>query len=131
VTLLLDTHVFLWWLEGSRKLGSGAREALAAGASSVWISAASAWEIAIKTALGRLTLGEPPEVCIPREIARSGFRPLAVSVEHGLAVRGLPRHHTDPFDRLLIAQASLDGLTLVSADRIFRRYDVRVIDATK
>jgi PIN domain nuclease of toxin-antitoxin system len=130
VNLLLDTHVLLWWLTDSRKLGRRARAAIAGPRAMVWVSAATAWEIAIKTALGRLVFAEPPEVCLPRELERSHFNPLPVSVEHALAFGTLPRHHTDPFDRLLIAQAQRQGLTIVTADGILSRYDVRTLDAT-
>jgi len=129
VNLLLDTHVWLWWLDGSRRLGAAARRAIEKGDSVVWVSAATAWEIAIKVGLGRLTLGEPPEECVPREMERSGFQPLAIGIDHALAVRALPAHHRDPFDRLLIAQARMDHLTIITADPVFRRYDVRVLDA--
>jgi PIN domain nuclease of toxin-antitoxin system len=129
MTLLLDTHTFLWWLEGSRKLGRRARRTIGAAESAVWVSAATAWEIAIKTALGRLTLSEAPETCLPREILRSGFQPLAISIGHALAVRALPPHHADPFDRLLVAQAEAEGMTLVTADTVFERYGVPTLDA--
>ncbi len=128
--LLLDTHVLLWWLDGSHKLGRVAREAVASEHSAVWVSAATAWEIAIKVGLGRLSLGEPPETCVPRELERSGFQPLSVSIPHALAVRSLKRHHSDPFDRLLVAQAKLEQLTVVTADGIFAKYGVDTLDAT-
>jgi PIN domain nuclease of toxin-antitoxin system len=129
VNLLLDTHALLWWLTDSRKLGRRARAAIAGSANTVWVSAASAWEIAIKTALGRLEFKEPPEVCLPRELARNDFHELPVALDHALAVGTLPLHHTDPFDRLLIAQARAQALTLVTADSVFERYDVRTLDA--
>jgi PIN domain nuclease of toxin-antitoxin system len=129
--LLLDTHALLWWLKGSSRLGKLARAAISRDDARVWVSAGTAWEIAIKVALGRLDLGEPPEVCIPRECDRGGFEFLAISVGHALAVRTLPEHHADPFDRLLIAQADLEALTIVTADPLFRRYQVPVIDASR
>ncbi len=129
MTLLLDTHVFLWWLDDSPRLGLKSRAAIADPDNTVWVSAATAWEIAIKTGLGRLEMSEPPEDILPREIERGGFRALAISVEHALRVRRLPPHHRDPFDRLLIAQASAEGLRLVTADRAFARYDVGLVDA--
>jgi PIN domain nuclease of toxin-antitoxin system len=129
MTLLLDTHTFLWWLEGNRKLGRRARATIGAAESAVWVSAATAWEIAIKMGLGRLTLREPPETCLPREIRHSGFQTLAISVAHALAVRTLPLHHADPFDRLLVAQAEAEGMTLVTADTIFEHYGVPTLDA--
>ena len=95
------------------------------------MSAVTAWEIAIKTALGRLKFAEPPETFVPREVERSGFHSLPVSIGHALAVGRLPPHHRDPFDRLLIVQAQIEGLTLVTVDRAFRRYDVRVLDAAR
>ncbi|MFI5178522.1 MAG: type II toxin-antitoxin system VapC family toxin [Vicinamibacterales bacterium] len=131
MNLLLDTHAFLWWLEGHRKLGRRARTAIEQAEAGVWISAASAWEIAIKVGLGRLELDEPPEACLPREMERSGFQPLAVSVAHALAVRALPPHHADPFDRLLVVQAEAEGLTLVTADAVFGRYGVPTLDARR
>ena len=127
--LLLDTHAFLWWLDDNPRLGARARAAIADPDNTVLVSAATAWEIAIKTGLGRLELGEPPEDVLPREIERGGFRPLAISVEHALVVRTLPLHHRDPFDRLLIAQAVAEGLRLVTADGAFANYDVGVVDA--
>jgi PIN domain nuclease of toxin-antitoxin system len=129
VRLLLDTHALLWWLADNRKLGRRTRAAIADPRATVWVSAASAWEIAIKVALGRLELGEPPEICLPREIERNHFTSLPVTVEHALAAAGLPPHHTDPFDRMLIAQAQLENLTLVTADEAFASYDVPIRDA--
>jgi PIN domain nuclease of toxin-antitoxin system len=129
VRLLLDTHALLWWLADNRKLGRRAREAIADPRATVWVSAASAWEIAIKVALGRLELPEAPEVCLPREIEQNHFTPLPVTLEHALAVASLPAHHADPFDRLLIAQAQIENLTLVTADEAFAPYDVRIRNA--
>ena len=129
--LLLDTHALIWWLEGSTKLGPAARHAIASEDSAVWVSAASAWEIAIKAALGRLTFSEPLEDSLPRELDRSGFQPLAITIAHGLATRTLPEHHADPFDRLLIVQARAEGLALLTADRVFKKYDVQLIDASR
>jgi PIN domain nuclease of toxin-antitoxin system len=129
MTLLLDTHPFLWWLDGSRKLGRRARRSIEAAEASVWVSAATAWEIAIKVGSGRLSLDEPPDVCLPREIERSRFQPLAITVAHALAAGTLPPHHADPFDRVLVAQAEAEGLILVTADTIFERYDIRTLDA--
>jgi PIN domain nuclease of toxin-antitoxin system len=131
VNLLLDTHALLWWLDDSPRLGREARAHIAEPRNPVWVSAATAWEIAIKAGLGRLDLGEPPEACLPRELERGGFRPLAVGLDHALAVRGLPRHHDDPFDRMLIAQARAEGLAIVSADKAFATYDVAIVPADR
>ncbi len=131
MNLLIDTHVLLWWLADDRRLGRGAAAAIAEPRNIVWVSAASAWEIAIKAALGRLDLGEPPEECLPREIEDGGMRPLPITVPHALAVRTLPHHHADPFDRLLIAQAVVDGLQIVTADSAFTAYGVALLAADR
>ena len=129
--LLLDTHVWLWWLEGSPKLGAQARARLRAAEVPVYVSAASAWEIGIKVGLGRLDLGEPPDVCLPREAKRSGFQPLPITLEHAVAVATLPPHHGDPFDRLLVVQAQREGLTIVTGDPKIARYDVSTWDPSR
>lgn len=129
--LLLDTHVWLWWLDDDPQLGPQTRFAIGRADAAVWVSAASAWEIAVKVALGRLDLGEPPEVCLPREAKRSGFRPLSVSLEHAARVGRLPPHHRDPFDRLLVAQAQLDGLTIVTTDPKIAKYDVPTLNPSR
>ena len=129
--VLLDTHAFLWWLENSPKLGALARETIADPENEIWISAASAWEIAIKAGLGRLKMKEAPEVCLPREMKRSGFRPLGVSHAHALTVRTLPPLHMDPFDRLLVAPARLEGLILLTADQVLSGYGVTTVNASQ
>jgi PIN domain nuclease of toxin-antitoxin system len=129
VNLLLDTQALLWWKEGSRKLGRRARRAIDRDAATVRVSAASAWEIAIKSRSGRLRLAEPLHTWMPEELERNGFLMLTVTVEHAVLVASLPDHHDDPFDRLLIAQARSEGLTVVTSDTAFDSYDVRVLDA--
>jgi PIN domain nuclease of toxin-antitoxin system len=120
--LLLDTHVFLWWRTNSERLSVHARDTIAT-ASIVFVSAASAWEAAIKIALGRLTLPEP----FGLGVDRSGFRRLAISFEHAEAAAALPRHHGDPFDRMLIAQTQLEGVTLVTHDQMLAPYGVTTL----
>ncbi len=127
--LLLDTHVLLWWREGSRKLGPRARAAIETGAASVHVSAASAWELAMKSRIGKLELREPLHRWMPGAIDSSGFLPLPVTLAHAVHVGSLPDHHADPFDRLLVAQAALHALTVVTADAAFELYDVHVLDA--
>ncbi len=124
--LLLDTHVWLWWQADDARLGPATR-ALIHRASEVRFSAASAWEIAIKVAIGKLTL--PADADIGEELSQSGFLALPVEIAHADAVRHLPPLHRDPFDRLLVAQSRLEGLTLVSADRYLAQYDITVLDA--
>jgi PIN domain nuclease of toxin-antitoxin system len=123
VNLLLDTHVLIWWDEG-RRLAAEARRAIA-DADSVYVSAASAWEVAIKIGLGRLR----PIRTVEQAVDESGFLELPVTFRHAERVGKLPPHHRDPFDRLLIAQADVEELTLVTRDAVFARYGVGVIGA--
>ena len=118
--LLVDTHALLWWLTDDPDLSAMAREALAEPANDVLVSAASVWEIAIKRALGKL---EAPDD-LPDHIAAQGFGWLPVAAEHAWRVRDLPPHHRDPFDRLLVAQALVEHMPIVSADPRLRAYGV-------
>lgn len=117
--LLLDTHVLLWWLADDRKLGKAAREIIANPDNDVNVSAASVWEAAIKTAVGRLEVELDD---LQDAIIRSGFRPLPIAFRHAVTAGGLPAVHRDPFDRMLVAQARVEELRLVSHDRVFERY---------
>ena len=120
--LLLDTHVLLWSMEADPKLTPAHRDAIEA-ADEVFVSAVSIWEIAIKTVLGKLVVaGDIESLALD-----AGCRPLPVTWAHGRDAGRLPPHHHDPFDRLLIAQARVEGLTLVSADRAFSHYDVALL----
>jgi PIN domain nuclease of toxin-antitoxin system len=123
MNLLLDTHVLIWWDEG-RKLAAEARRAIT-NAEAVYVSAASAWEVAIKIGLGRLR----PKRTVEQAADESGFLELPVTIRHAQRVAFLPDHHRDPFDRLLVAQAELEELTLVSRDPVFERYRVKTIAA--
>jgi PIN domain nuclease of toxin-antitoxin system len=123
MNLLLDTHVLIWWDEG-RRLESDARRAIET-ADTVYVSAASAWEVAIKIGLGRLR----PTRTVEQAASESGFLELPVTFQHAERVAALPAHHRDPFDRLLIAQAETEELTLVTRDPVFRRYAVETIPA--
>lgn len=120
--LLLDTHVFLWWRGDPGRIEPSARTAIA-DADIVFVSVASAWEAAIKASVGRLDLPDSFEA----GVAESGFQKLLVSFSHCEAVATLPWHHRDPFDRMLVAQARADGLTLVTRDRQLEPYGVSVI----
>jgi PIN domain nuclease of toxin-antitoxin system len=121
VNLLLDTHVLLWWHDDSERLQPPVRK-LIAHADAVHVSAASAWELAIKQALGRLKLRDS----IATLIERGGFDELPITVAHTEQVAALPHHHADPFDRMLVAQAQLEGLTLVTHDRQLQAYQVTI-----
>ncbi|MBM4321290.1 MAG: type II toxin-antitoxin system VapC family toxin [Deltaproteobacteria bacterium] len=120
--LLLDTHVFLWWRTRDHRLDRQARDAIIE-AQQVFVSAASAWEAGIKAALGRLRIPESMEA----GVLDSGFTPLAITFAHAEAAALLPPHHGDHFDRLLIAQAIYEGLTLVSHDERLKPYRVPMI----
>lgn len=122
--LLLDTHVVLWWLAGQR-IRPKALEAIAAADSDIWVSAASVWEMTIKSGLGKLAMPDD----LSEQLARQGFEALPVSVQHALAVGSLPPHHADPFDRMLVAQAKVEDLTVVTRDPNIRRYPVMTIAA--
>jgi len=127
VRLLLDTHVWLWMQAEPDRLGASVAELVADTRNVVLLSAASAWEMAVKFALGRLPLPVPPPEYVPSRMARSGTSGLPVEHRHALHVATLPMHHRDPFDRLLVAQAQLEGATLVTADPQVDAYDVRTI----
>ncbi len=122
--LLLDTHTFLWWLDGSPRLSAAAREAVADDANAVYVSAVTGWEIAIKASLGRLTLPGDPATAVLSQMDLNGMRDLPVRMEHALRVATLPHRHADPFDRLLVAQSMIEGLTIVTADSHLLAYNV-------
>lgn len=130
MTYLLDTHVWLWLLASPDRVDADLRRRLADPAHTVLLSAVSSWEIAIKYALGRLDLPEPPAAYVPSRMQRSGVTGLAVEHAHAVQVASLAAHHRDPFDRMLVAQAQVEGVPLVTADRVFHAYDVEVIDTT-
>lgn len=127
MNLLLDTNGLLWWLDDSSRLGIEARRVLADLGNRVYVSAASGWEIAIKIARGKLKTRPNVARWLPTQLAAHRFIPLPISLEHALAVEHLPTYHTDPFDRLLIAQASAEGLTIITGDRQFEQYGIEVI----
>lgn len=129
MTVLVDTHVWLWILTAPSRLASAARDLVEDGQTTVLLSAVSSWEIAIKYALGRLPLPEPPERYVPERIHQSGVEPLTIDHSHALRVSVLEPHHRDPFDRLLIAQAQVERVPLLTADRVFALYDVEIIAA--
>lgn len=124
--LLLDTHAFLWWIADSPQLSGQARQLIGDGENEVLLSAASGWEIAIKARLGRLTLPDEPERFLAEQLAANAFQVLPVHLSHALRVYSLPDHHRDPFDRLLVAQAQVEGMAIVSGDPQLARYLVQV-----
>lgn len=122
--LLLDTHVFLWWLADAPELGANTRDLIADERNEVFVSAATAWEMAIKKALGKL---EAPDD-VDRLVEDEGFSKLSISLYHAQLAGSLPLHHRDPFDRMLVAQAQAEGLIFLSADEQLRPYGVCLRD---
>jgi PIN domain nuclease of toxin-antitoxin system len=122
VRLLIDTHILIWWLADDRKLTRSARALIANPDNDVLVSAASLWEISIKAALGRLEIELDD---LEQNIAANGFRPLPITYRHALTAGRLPAIHRDPFDLMLIAQASVEELRVISHDRVFERYGLR------
>ena len=121
--LLLDTHALIWWLSNDSTLSSEAKDAIANPDNIVFVSAASAWEIAIKKSLGKLQVPDD----LKAQIEAKKFTPLAINIDHALTVEKLPLHHQDPFDRILIAQAISENLIVVTRDNKFEAYEVKTI----
>lgn len=126
--ILIDTQAWLWMLAAPERLRPATRALLEDPSHELLLSAASIWEMAIKSGLGKLTLPGDPEAVVPDMMERSGVTPLPVHASHALRVASLPPHHRDPFDRLLVAQAQLEGVPVLTADRAFLAYDVEVLD---
>lgn len=129
--LLLDTHCWLWWLAEPERLSPDALGHLGDGRNEIYLSVASAWEIAIKVGLGKLRLPLPPEEYIPARLASQNMHALAIELDHVTEAGRLALHHRDPFDRLLVAQARREALTLVSADVKLRAYEVEFLWAAR
>ena len=125
--LLLDTHILLWALLAPERLSAPAQAAIRDPANDVFVSAASAWEMAIKLSLGKLPAPPNADSWLPQQLVLNQFSVLPVTLEHALAVERLPRHHGDPFDRLLIAQAQQDRMTLVTVDPMLDPYGVPLL----
>jgi PIN domain nuclease of toxin-antitoxin system len=125
--VLMDTHTFLWWNTDDPQLSLRAREVIADGQNEVYLSAASVWEIVIKTARGRLVLPEPPAQYISSRMSLYRFQPLPVHNSHAMQVYELPLHHNDPFDRMLIAQSQMELTPLVTKDEDILRYELETI----
>lgn len=125
--ILLDTQCWLWMEAAPERLSAQARAIVRDPTHELYLSAASAWEVAIKYELGKLRLPVPPQRYVPSRLKRSRITPLPVQVEHALRAATLPSHHRDPFDRLLIAQAQIERLAILTADPQFVFYDVQLI----
>jgi PIN domain nuclease of toxin-antitoxin system len=127
VRVLLDTHVFLWWNEGNSQLSKKALRILADPANSLFLSVASAWEIAIKTQSGKLRIPEDAATYVPTRAAHYGMEILPIQLAHALALASLPLQHRDPFDRMLIVQSRIEKLPILTADPAIRGYPVDTI----
>lgn len=124
MSLLVDTHAFLWFMAGDRRLGRAARREIERG--EWWLSAASVWELAIKSSLGRLTLPAPLDEYLGEKV-RQGLRVLPVEWIHAAVVEHLPFHHRDPVDRLIVAQALSEGAIVATRDSVFGRYGISTV----
>jgi len=127
VKALLDTHAFLWWNLDDAQLSARAREIIEDGHNEIYFSAASSWAIAIKTAKGRLILPEELGAYISKRLKLHHFQPLPIQISHTVQMFQLPHHHEDPFDRLLIAQAQLENLPILTLDPEIKKYQVETI----
>jgi len=127
VKILLDTHTFLWWKAADQRLSPKASGWLADPKNTLLLSVVSAWELVVKTHAGKLRLPEPPSVYVPTRLAHYGIETLPVTLAHVLAAESLPLHHHDPFDRLLVAQATSEGVPILTIDPQIRKYLVKVL----
>jgi PIN domain nuclease of toxin-antitoxin system len=127
VKVLLDTQAFLWWTSGNDRLTPRATAAIEDPGTDVLVSVASAWEVSIKSALGRLDLETDAERYVPDRIQAHGFTPLEIRLAHAMRAGTLPRHHGDPFDRMLVAQGQIEGVPIVTSDPLIGLYDVETI----
>jgi PIN domain nuclease of toxin-antitoxin system len=123
VRILIDTHIFLWWDRQLRRISRSLRAVIEDADNDIYVSAASVWEVAVKRAIGKLKFERP----IVESVAKLGFEILSVTGIHAEHAGGLPRHHNDPFDRLLVAQAALEGMVLGTQDRLMRPYGIAMI----
>lgn len=125
MNLLLDTHAFLWFIDGSARLSQRARELIEDQGNAKLVSVASLWEMGLKMSLGRLELAQPFVDLIPRQMELNGFGLLPVRISHIARIISLPFHHRDPFDRMIVAQCVAEGLSVVSLDAVFDKYSVQ------
>lgn len=123
---LLDTHAFLWWISNDARLSERCRAIISNGVNQILFSAVSAWEIAVKAGIGRLAIPGDVETYIVEQVSRNRFEILPISLSHALRVSRLPNHHKDPFDRMLVAQAQVERVTILTGDAQIARYPIRV-----
>jgi PIN domain nuclease of toxin-antitoxin system len=124
---LLDTHIFLWWILQDPKLSRMSGDVIADPGNELYFSAASTWEMVIKSAIGKLSLPSSPETFVKEQLFLNDITPLPVTMAHTFALAGLPLIHKDPFDRMLIAQTLYENLTLITDDPTIKQYDVNIL----
>jgi PIN domain nuclease of toxin-antitoxin system len=124
---LLDTSVWLWSLNSPERIGDQGREILERGEEEIYLSAVTTWEISIKMRVGKLNFAGPPAQHVPRFMAKQSLRPLSVNHSHAAKVYDLPTHHGDPFDRMLIAQALVEDMVILTSDRSFKKYQAKLL----
>ena len=129
--ILLDTHCWLWWIAEPTKLREDACRQIEDQDNTIYLSAASSLEIAIKYSIGKLKLPEHPERFVPKRLARDAISSLAIEHVHALHVANLPYHHRDPFDRLIISQAQIERIPIMTVDSQFNQYDVEIVWGSK
>ena len=124
---LLDTIVWLWSLRSPELIGDEGRQILELGEEEIYLSAITSWEISIKMRLGKLDFAGPPAQYVPRFMAKQNLQPLSITHSHAAKVYDLPIHHSDPFDRMLIAQALVEEMVILTSDRVFRKYPAELL----
>ena len=124
---LLDTHAFIWFISDDHRLSKKAESTIRNRSNEIYFSAASAWEISIKMALGRLSIKAEIESFLLAQLLENGFLSLPITISHATYIIKLPDIHKDPFDRILVAQSKIEDMTLISCDRMVRQYDVKVV----
>ena len=125
--ILLDTHVFIWWITDDRQLPERIRKIISSSDNELFFSSASCWEIAIKAKLGKIVLPQKPSLYISKQLALNSIKSLPILASHALRVFDLPDIHKDPFDRILVAQATVEGLPIMTSDPLITKYPVEVI----
>jgi PIN domain nuclease of toxin-antitoxin system len=131
VKYLLDTGIWIWSISATERINETAQEILRNGSEEIYLSAVTSWEVSIKMQLGKLRLPDFPAQCVPAFAAKQGLRLLSVTHDHAFKVFDLPLHHRDPFDRLIISQAIVEDLVVLTADRIFAEYPVKIMPCGK
>lgn len=124
---LLDTHTFLWWIIDNPQISSRVRDIMSNSSNELFLSAASCWEIAIKAKIGRIKLPDRPQIFVSQQMALNTIQGLPIQISHALHVFNLPHHHKDPFDRIIIAQAQLEKLPILTSDATISKYKVKII----